>query len=489
MMLTMTKRLAILALCVSIALLAACAPDESPASAQAGEASAELTQAAANLEAEEAAPAAEPQIYSDYGDLYLFAPITSTETYLMDAEGTAVFTWASQYSSGQSVYLLEDGSLLHTANIGSRSFTAGGQAGAVQIIAPDGRVTWEFEYSSSQFSSHHDVELLPNGNVLMIAWELKTEAEAIAAGRHPSTISDGELWPDHVIEVDPDTNEIVWEWHIWDHLIQDYDPGAENYGVVAEHPELIDVNYGSDQGSADWTHINSIDYNAELDQIMLSVHGFSEIWIIDHATTTEEAAGPAGDLLYRWGNPQAYGAGGAADQQLYRQHDAQWIEEGLPGEGNILIFNNGSRRDRAYSSIDEIAPPLNADGGYTLEAGGAYGPTAPVWSYSDPDNFFADHISGVQRLASGNTLICDGPNGRFFEVTPDGEVVWEYDYGGQVFRVVQIAASDPALANLDLQPGETLIGSDSGPGGPGPGGQRPTGGGQGLGPRPGGPNN
>ena len=118
----------------------------------------------------------------------------------------------------------------------------------------------------------------------MIAWEIKTEAEAIAAGRNPNLMGAGELWPDHIIEVQPTDasgGEIVWEWHAWDHLIQDYDETRENYGTVAEHPERINLNYAGDSG-ADWNHINAIDYDTDLDQILLSVHSFSEIWVIDH---------------------------------------------------------------------------------------------------------------------------------------------------------------------------------------------------------------
>jgi len=400
--------------------------------------------------------------------LYLFAPNRLTDTYLMNSAGAAVYTWASGYNPGHAVYLLENGNLLRTGTLKTGVFDAGGSGGIVQEIDPDSSVVWEYRYADDQVQQHHDIEQMPDGNILMIAWEYKNQADSIVAGRDPGLLKDGELWPDHVIEVDPASNEIVWEWHIWDHLVQDHDPAQANYGVVAEHPELIDINFTSRQAAADWTHINSIDYNAALDQIVLSVHNFSEIWIIDHGTTTEEAAGAAGDLLYRWGNPQAYGDGTPDDQQFYFQHDAQWISEGFPGEGNILVFNNGDQRARPYSSIDEIVPPLNAgeDGSYTLSAGAAYGPAAPVWTYTAANtaDFFADHISGAQRLYNGNTLICSGTNGVFFEVTPEGETVWEYDYGGDVFRVTKISADDPRLTDLNLQPGETLK-AESGPNG------------------------
>ena len=112
---------------------------------------------------------------------------------------------------------------------------------------------------------------------------------------------------------------IVWEWHIWDHLIQDADSTLPNFAVISEHPGLQDVNYGnagSNQGpggpNGDWKHYNAIDYNEALDQIVISSRHHDEIYIIDHSTSTEEAAGHSGgnygmggDYLFRWGNPQA----------------------------------------------------------------------------------------------------------------------------------------------------------------------------------------
>jgi hypothetical protein len=273
--------------------------------------------------------------------------------------------------------------------------------------------------------------------------------------------------PDCLIEVKPTgktTGEIVWEWHVWDHLIQDHDKSKANFGDVAAHPELIDVNYGEGFGpmlanpkdvdklkgigyigggkiNPDWTHCNCVDYNPELDQIMLSVHNFSEIWIIDHSTSKADAAGhtggksgKGGDLLYRWGNPQAYRAGTTKDQQLYSQHHAHWIGKGLPGEGHVLVFNNGVRRPGgSYSSVDELVLPVDAQGKYACKPGTAYGPEKALWTYTAPKktDFYAMLISGAQRLANGNTLICEGTSGKIFEVTPDRDVVWKFTNPGK----------------------------------------------------------
>ncbi|HEV3024742.1 MAG TPA: hypothetical protein VGX76_19835, partial [Pirellulales bacterium] len=176
--------------------------------------------------------------------------------------------------------------------------------------------------------------------------------------------------------------------------------------------------------------------NADLDQIAMSSPHFHEIWIIDHGTTTEEARGhtggrrgKGGDLLYRWGNPRAYGCGSEADQRLFFQHNVQWIDKGLPGEGQLLVFNNGGgSKPREFSSIDQFIPPTDAEGNYVRTPHGPIGPEKALWSYTapNPKEFFSWFISGVQRLSNGNTLINAGAVGTVFEVTPWNEVVWRF---------------------------------------------------------------
>ena len=367
----------------------------------------------------------------------LFAPMSYNVTYLIDNNGELVQSWSSEYRPGLSVYILENGDLLRTRIIQGQLFQTGGHGGGVEIIDWDGNLVWEFDYFSDQYWQHHDIESLPNGNVLLIAWEHKADATAIANGRNPNMLAGSQqpfgFWPDHIIEVNPESNSIAWEWHVWDHLIQDYDSSKVNYGVVSDHPELVNLNYPSGPNtSGDWLHINAVDYNAELDQIILSVHHFGEIWIIDHSTTTIEAAshtggnsGKGGDLLYRWGNPQAYIGGNSNERIFFGQHDARWIEDG----SQIMVFNNGSGRPGgSYSSIDVITQPIGEDNLYVLDSNGIYGPDTLSWQYTATPlgDLFAANISGAHRLENGNTLICDGPRGHYFEVDSAGSLVWDY---------------------------------------------------------------
>ena len=411
----------------------------------------------------------------------LVAPMNSTKAHLIDMEGRVVKTWDTGVTAGASTYLLENGNLLRTGNLGAKNKINGAAVGGrVLEIDWNGEVVWDFTYATERSQPHHDICKMPNGNVLLIVWDKKTPEEAIAAGRRPDAAKGGVL-ADAIIEVKPTgktSGEIVWEWKAWDHLVQDFDKTKANYGNVSQKAELIDVNFGSgmlanlmakkedleklkDLGyvgggaqpqpqpkggpgggrfggfNPDWMHTNSIAYNAELDQIVLSIHEFHEIWIIDHSTTTKEAAGhtggksgKGGDLLYRWGNPKAYRAGTNADQRLFAQHNAHWIPKGLPGAGRLLVFNNGSGRPGgAYSSVDEIVLPEVKDGKYPRKSGLPFEPNKAAWSYSaeKKGDFFAMLISGAQRLPNGNTLICSGPDGTVFEVTPEKQTVWKFN--------------------------------------------------------------
>jgi len=229
-----------------------------------------------------------------------------------------------------------------------------------------------------------------------------------------------------------------------------------------------------------WNHINSVDYNPKLDQIMLSVRGCNEIWLLDHSTTTQEADGhiggrhgKGGDLIYRWGNPAAYKCGTARDKQLVHQHGAEGIPDGHPSAGHITIFNNVY--DRGWSCIEEIVPPMDASGRYILAPGKPYGPEKPVWHYETKNrtDFFSSEISGAHRLPNGNTFICSDTEGHFFEVTVAGELAWEYinpvtregalkvlpkclPMTNSVFRAFRHAADHPALKGRDLTPKGTI---------------------------------
>jgi hypothetical protein len=441
----------------------------------------------------------------------MFAVPNSASVYLINRKGEVVHEWKGNYRV-LGAYLGNDGSLVQNAEDPDFPvFAGGGECGRLQKITWDSKILWDFEYANEEHLAHHDFAVMPNGNVLTIAWQAKTADQALAAGRKPNLIPKAGLWPDEIVEVEPQgerSGKIIWEWHIWDHLIQDYDSKKANYGKPSDHPELLDFNIGDSlpplisqdsidilksQGRArrnetaenrgsEVFHFNAINYNAELNQIAFSSFNLSEIFIIDHSTTTKEAAGhtggqwgKGGDFLYRWGNPQNYRHGDSTNRKLFNQHNIRWIEKGKPGAGNLTVFNNDIRNLNSmnYSAIYEIAPPTDKKGNYILEKVKTFGPEKPIWTYIAPDtvSFWSNFISGAHRLNNGNTFINEGAKGRFFEVTKEGKIVWEYldPYRGDIrkpngdqippmirtfstFRSTFIPANHPAFANRKLQP-------------------------------------
>ena len=424
------------------------------------------------------------QSNTDTGYL-LMAPSISPQTWLIDNCGREINRWISDAPPALSAYLLPDGSLLRTARI-SNNFDAGGSGGRIDRYTWDGILTWRYQYSSDTGHQHHDIEPLPNGNILVLAWEKHTAAEAIALGRNPATVND-ELWSEKIVELKPvglNEAEYVWSWRLWDHLVQDQDPLKPNFGNPSDFPGQADINvllFEGPDSYSDWTHANGIDYNPKLDQIVLSVKNFHELWILDHSTTKAEAAtstggnaGRGGDMLYRWGNPQAYGRGTAADQVFYQQHDAEWVPAGRPGAGNITVFNNGKGRPEGeFATIEEIQPPLEPGGTYTLADATAFGPDEVTWLYSaEPtSSLVSKNLSGAQRQPNGNTLICAGATGKVVEVTAEGETTWQYvcpvGPGGpisqgslasnnQLFRLQRYPIDHPAFDGKVLTPGEPV---------------------------------
>jgi hypothetical protein len=453
----------------------------------------------------------------------LVAPLNSRTTHLIDMDGRVVHSWTTDCTPALVPYLLDNGNLLRPGTV-PRLTTTPGLGGRVQEFTWEGKLVWDYTFDGKNQHPHHDITRLPNGNILMIISDRKSAAEVLAAGRRPESIG-AVLNADAIIEIKPTgpkTGEIVWEWHVWDHLVQEHDKTKANFGKVAAAPERIDINFaqgvfgfskrplpkaeleklkalgyigggaakdakdaktlGADM-FADWTHFNAVAYNAELDQIMISVHAFSEIWVIDHGTTTAEAAsskggkyGKGGDLLYRWGNPNAYRSGTNADRRFYHQHNAHWIAKGLPGAGHVLVFNNGlNRPDGKYSSVEEIILPNKPDGSYEREPGRAFTAPATAWSYSAPakTDFFDPFISGAHRLPNGNTFICSGTKVTFFEVTKEKETVWKFVnpsrgisgvldglLGGNpfsgIFRGYRYGPDHPGLAGRELKPGKRI---------------------------------
>lgn len=422
------------------------------------------------------------QSFDGYNLIY---PHNQPNVYLLNNCGEIVHVWEDEanFRPANTAFLREDGTLVKTKRditVTDDAIWAGGGGEVIEVREWDNTLLWSYTLNDSLNRLHHDIALTDEGTILAIAWENKTEDEALQAGRDTSTTAQDKLWPDYIIELDPIADEVIWEWHAWDHLIQDFDASKDNFGVVADHPELIDVNFDTHDGHPDWLHGNSLDYNNELDQIMISIPYFNEIWVIDHTTTSAQAAGHngglsgiGGDLMYRWGNPEAYQSGDSTNQKLFFQHDAHWAGEFLepthPHYGKIAAFNNRVGVDYSQANIFTSTWDMYSWSYFYDEP--SYGPLDfdITIQHPTPTELYSTGLSSVQCLPNGNSLITSGRFGYSFEITPTGTIVWEYKtplVAGQpatqgdslvinnnlTFRMKRYPLDYGAFAGVDLTP-------------------------------------
>jgi hypothetical protein len=460
-------------------------------------------------------------------------------TYLIDMEGNVINTWPMPkygYTIEKHAHFLDNGNLLRRISNstwehgweeswpGTDPAASPTDVARLQELDWDGNIVYEIADTRPGYTHHHDFVKIWNRKlqaytILSVASKNITHEQAIALGADPRKRDDYTSRPDGVVEFDLNGN-VLWEWNISDHLVQDIDPTKANYGVVQDHPEKLDVNFGAGR-RGDWIHTNSIDYNETLGQVVVNNSSNSEFYVIDHqgtfipgdpAGSIAMAAGDAGDFLFRWGNPTVSDAGegmsyteegGASDgdQQVFFSHDVQWIRptayaEGpaLPGAGHLLIFDNGTRHlgtGYAYSALLEIDPydgPMEAgvyvpqgEAGYRnilVYIGARRTSNQVVWFYAskDPASFWSRRISGLMRLPNGNTLATEGSWGQIIELTPDNEIVWEYKLpivvnegpkkilkDGDItsaFLAYRYSPDHPALRGRDLTPKGLLTNQD-----------------------------
>jgi len=353
----------------------------------------------------------------------LFTPESINKVFLINNCGEIINEWEFTERPGATCYLLENGNLLR----------AGKES--IEIRDWDNNIVWTFLMDSLGLNQHHDIEPMPNGNILCVITDLYPASDVVAIGRNPENL-DENFKLDKIIELQPvGTNaaNVIWEWKFIDHFIQDFDSSKLNYGNVANHPELIDINFDNGHNN-DYTHVNAIDYNASLDQILISTRHLDEIHIIDHSTTTEEAKGSTGgnfnkggDILWRWGNVEVYKHGTALDQKLYLQHDAKWVEDGYLDEGKITVFNNGGDGTDSFSSIHLLEPKI-LNNSYVIE-NEVFLPLNYEWSWN---GLILEEVvkegkkSGAHALPNGNFIICETSKGQVSEISRNGDVLWVY---------------------------------------------------------------
>jgi hypothetical protein len=328
----------------------------------------------------------------------LFSPINGASTYLIDLGGNVVHWWEHPLTSGPYGYLLENGNLLWAGRLAEGPQHMGGRGGLLREYAWNGELMWEHR----QVGQHHDFRRLPNGNTIFLGWEpVPPEIEERILGGLPNTRHpDGCMYGDFIYEINSE-GDVVWEWHAC------RDMEVHKYPISAS------------QNRDEFAHANAISPVAGGD-ILISFRRLNTIGLIDRKTRK-----------MKWEH---------RDDSWGMQHDCN-----LLANGNITLFANGCNLPtNPFSRVIEFDPRTRQT----------------VWEYRGRPRhtFFSPHISGVQRLWSGNTLICEGQWGRIFEITSAGDVVWEYvspfmgpdrdgDPSNEVFRAYRYAPDSPQIQN------------------------------------------
>ena len=403
----------------------------------------------------------------------LFSPLSNSSVYLIDNCGQVVNEWTFNGTPRAVPYLLEDGTLLRSGSTG------------IELRDWDNTLLWSYNLQAElNLRQHHDIEPMPNGNILAIIREFISEDDQINLGKNPALVNE-ELKSEKIMEFQPvGTNdiEIVWEWRFADRFIQDFDSNKSNFGIVADHPERIDFNYEDyNMVHEDWIHMNGIDYNADLDQIIMSCKSLGEIYIIDHSTTTAEAASHSGgsydkggDFIWRWGNPEVYRQGTTEDRKLFEQHDPKWIPGGYTNAGKISVFNNDVGATQTHSAVNVLTPAPIPTGYETTN--NRFNPSTFFFSWDGEvlnKIVYEPKRSGVTALPNGNLIFCESSKGQLVEINPNGDIVWIYRnprgqttidqftteediFGNMLFRAEKYPSNYIGFNGKDLTPNDII---------------------------------
>lgn len=342
--------------------------------------------------------------------------------HIINKAGRKLKTFIFNKRLGNDIELMPDGTFLGIFKPEDElEFSFGGYGGILSKLDTDANPIWEYKIANSNELAHHDLVQLPNKNILTLVWERISKEDAQENG----VDINHDIFTEKIVEINPITDTVVWEWRSWNHIVQERFPEKLNYGDISQTPNKININHNL-QENGDLMHANAIMYDSINDLIFVSVNYFSEVWVIDHSLTNEETAkstggrfNVGGDLVYRFGNPSVYE--GIEDRLFFNNHH---ITFSTPDNKNILIFNNGS--NISQSTVFELKLPDEL----ILEPGLNNQPII-YWEFTHNDLYFP-RISGAIRLSNGNTLICEGDYG-FWEVTPEKDIVWKYNGQGQTF--------------------------------------------------------
>lgn len=369
-------------------------------------------------------------------------------TLLIDMNGKVVHEWKN--FQGFPNKMIRGGKVFGSLNARDR-YAAYQDKSDVTEVDWNGNQLWSFSHNQEVNDEdtgktwvareHHDYQIEGNPVGYYVPGQETTDNfQKVLILTHNNVkkprISPQELLEDVLIEVDR-SGKIIWSWHLLDHFREFHLSNIE-LNAIYRNPNTHDTG---ENGEGDIFHCNCASYlgpNKWYDQgdkrfapnnIIMDSREANIMWIVDHET---------GKVVWQIGpdytaTPELRMLG-----PLVGMHHSQMIPKGLPGEGDIMVFNNGgwagygipnqeSNTGMRTSRIDTSKviefDPITLEVKWTFSANDLG--ENPVWHQH---RFYSPLVSDAQRLPNGNTFIDEGTEGRFLEVTPDNEVVWEYVY-------------------------------------------------------------
>lgn len=358
---------------------------------------------------------------------YTLVPATNA-TNLLDSTGKSVKSWTV---GGYTAYLLDNGHLVGQSGNGSAA-----AAGYTSLVQRNGTTVVN---SWSVAGMHHGHWIMPNGNWLAIVGVKINPKTALASVGYTGTLTS--IWDERIQEYNPVTTAVVWEWKASDHM-----SGTNN-------PRKINPNLFK---SSDPLHVNSVSYDPSRDLVVMSSHYLNEIFVVDHSTTTAQAAsetggtyGQGGDILFRWGAPKNYGGTTATSSNVI--HGGTVVQPGLPGAGNFMFFGNSDNAVK-HSRVYEVKG-IPSDTGWVLGSNGEFS-SELLWDWYHTSGKFesSGHFGYGQRLANGNTFITFSQNRVLAEVDSNGTFLDSMVLTVECRRAIRYPMTHPAMVALGLAP-------------------------------------